>query len=322
MKILVAEPDAFSNEARQILESIGDVDYRLTEQSELGEAMQIYDAIWFRLGLRIGRDATSVSNRKCRFVCTPVTGIDHIDVDACRADGIIVLCLKGETEFLRQVRATAELTMGITLALLRRIPQAASDVLSGNWDRDRFRGSEIFGKTVGIVGYGRLGSMTADYFVALRARVLVYDPFANMDHPDITPCSTLSELLTACDIVSLHVSYDESTRHLLNDTTLSQMKPGAVLVNTSRGGVIDEQALVRALEAGRLSGAALDVLQGEPNIGENHCLVEYARNHDNLLVTPHIGGNTRESFVKTEVFLAERLVGKLQTEPRTLSQQP
>jgi phosphoglycerate dehydrogenase-like enzyme len=121
----------------------------------------------------------------------------------------------------------------------------------------------------------------------------------------------LDDLLAVADVVSLHVKYDAGTRHLIGRSQLAAMKPGAVLVNTSRGGVVNDAALLEALEAGRLAGAALDVLDGEPAIGADHPLVAYARRHENLLVVPHIGGNTWESFEKTEVFLAGRVVDAL-----------
>src|SRR5262249_22466230 len=128
---------------------------------------------------------------------------------------------------------------------------------------------------------------------------------------------SLDELLTKADLVSLHVNYSPATQHLLGARQFACIKPGAWLVNTSRGGVVDEQALIAALESGRPAGAALDVREGEPAISSDHPLVQYARRHDNLLIVPHLGGNTWESFEKTETFLASRVIDALGLAPAT-----
>jgi D-3-phosphoglycerate dehydrogenase len=203
--------------------------------------------------------------------------------------------------------------LALALALLRNIPSAAQSVCQGFWNRDLFRGHELFGKTVGIVGMGRLGTIVAGCFRAFGMDVLGYDPRPDFPHGAARRVEDLDLLIEASDVLSLHVSYSESTRHLIGQEQLSRVRPGAVLVNTSRGGVVDEQALLAALEGGRLAGAALDVLDGEPHVDAGHPLVAYARERSNLLVVPHIGGNTYESFEKTETFLARRLVEVLST---------
>ncbi len=143
--------------------------------------------------------------------------------------------------------------------------------------------------------------------------VIGYDPRPDFPRDAARQMGTLDELLEAADVVSLHVSYSEQTRHLIGRHELAVMKPSAVLVNTSRGGIVDEAELLAALEDGRLAGAALDVVDGEPNVGRDHPLVAYARRHDNLLIVPHVGGNTAESFAKTEVFLAGKVVEALRS---------
>jgi D-3-phosphoglycerate dehydrogenase len=250
---------------------------------------------------------------RCRILATPVTGLDHIDLDACAARGVRVVSLRGEVEFLEQVRGTAELTVALALALLRNIPQAANDVRAGGWNRDRFRGRELFDHTVGIVGLGRLGRLVAGYLRGFGMHVIGYDPRADFPHDLATRVESLAGLAAQADLVSLHVTYDATTRHLVDSDVLHAMKPGAFLINTSRGGVLDEQALLDALRSGRLAGAALDVLDGEPFITAAHPLVAYAREHDNLLIVPHIGGSTVESFAKTEVFLAGKVVMALKS---------
>jgi D-3-phosphoglycerate dehydrogenase len=309
-KILVAEPRDFSPEAVSVLERAGTVELRACGRDQLGQAFRDYDVVWFRLSQRVDADLLGEAPR-CRILATPVTGLDHIDLEACRARGIRVVSLRGETEFLKRVRATAELTVGLTLALLRQIPAAAVSVRAGAWDRDRFRGTELYEKTVGLVGLGRLGTIVAGYFRALGMEVLGYDPRPDFPAHVATRVPSLAALVARADVVSLHVSYDASTRHIIDAPVLAAMRPGAILVNTSRGGVVDETALLDALRRGHLGGAALDVLEGEPTIDASHPLVAWAKTHDHLLIVPHIGGNTRESFVKTETFLAGRVVEAL-----------
>jgi D-3-phosphoglycerate dehydrogenase len=311
-RILIAEPLDFCPEAVRILRSAGEVTLRGTDRAGLADALREFDVVWFRLAHRIDREMIDRATR-CRILATPVTGLDHIDLTGCAERGVRVISLRGETDFLRQVRGTAELTLALALALLRRIPAAAAHVLGGGWDRDQFRGRELFGHTVGLVGVGRLGQIVAGYFRGLGMDVIGYDPRPDFPHESARRVDSLGELLAHADVVSLHVSYDGSTRHLLGSTELAAMKPGAILINTSRGGVVDDRALLHALEEGRIAGAALDVLDGEPNIGTEHPLVAYARRHGNLLIVPHIGGNTVESFAKTEIFLAGKVVEALRS---------
>lgn len=309
-RILIAEPLDFSPRAVSLLATVADVELRSCDRAGLGRALAEFDVVWFRLAHRIDRELLAQAQR-CRILATPVTGLDHIDLSACQELGIRVVSLRGEVEFLRNVRATAELTVGLTLALLRQIPQAAASVLAGAWDRDRFRGQELFGKTIGLVGVGRLGSLVAGYFRAFGAEVCGYDPRPDFPSQLCTRIDTLDELLGQSEVVSVHAAYNDDTRHLIAARQFESMRPGAILVNTSRGGIVDEQALLAALEGGKLAGAALDVLDGEPEITGRHPLIAYAQKHSHVLIVPHIGGNTRESFEKTECFLAGRVIEAL-----------
>ncbi|NLH72428.1 MAG: hydroxyacid dehydrogenase [Verrucomicrobia bacterium] len=305
-KILIAEPDRFSPRALAALTEWAEVDARRPAGDSLRAAFENYEIVWLRLGFRVTSETVRPPAR-CRIVATPVTGLDHIDLEACKAAGITVVSLRGETEFLREIRATAELTVALALALLRRLPAACRSVLGGHWDRDQFQGRELYGKTVAVIGMGRLGRITAGYFRAFGTRVIGFDPYQAFPEDLAVPVAALPDAVSQADVVSVHVSYSAETRRLINAGVFSAMKRGAVLVNTSRGGVIDEFALLDALRTGKLAGAALDVLDGEPDIRADNPLVAYAREHDNLIITPHIGGNTVESFEKTEVFLAQKV---------------
>lgn len=311
-KILIAEPQDFSPRAIALLKRIGQVDLWECGTGNLRQALENYDVFWFRLAHRMTREVLT-GDIRCRILATPVTGIDHIDLEACAERGIRVVCLRGEYDFLKKVRATAELTLGLTLALLRHIPDAADSVKSGTWNRDLFRGRELFEKTAGIVGMGRLGNIVAGYFRTFGMKVIGYDPRPDFPLDVADRAETLQELLEKSDVVSIHVKYDEDTRHLFRRVHFESMKKSAVLINTSRGGIVDDEALLWALSSGQIAGAALDVLDGEPNISLGHPVLEYSRTHSNLLVVPHIGGNTEESFAKTETFLALRVLELVRT---------
>lgn len=317
-RILIAESGGFPADAAARLREVGQLALADLDRGGLLSAVRHAHVLWVRL--RHGIDAEVLDSAPhLQWIVTATTGLNHIDMESAARREIRVISLQGETDFLRDVRGTAEHTLGLMLALLRKLAGAAAHVLEGGWNRDRFRGSELFGKTVGIVGYGRLGRLVARYLVPFEARVLAADPGVEPQavepHVEMVP---LPVLLGESEIVSLHVNLCPATRGFFGASQFALMKEGAWLVNTSRGELVDEEALLRALLSGRLRGAALDVLSGEQSYGMGaHPLVVYARNHDNLIVTPHLGGCTEESMEKTETFLAERLYAALSTRARS-----
>jgi D-3-phosphoglycerate dehydrogenase len=305
-KLLIAETDGFSLPVLDGLREWAAVHLDAVVPGSLGAALGEYDIVWTRLGHRLGA-ADIPAKCRCRILAIPATGLDHIDLDACGSAGIRVASLRGEVEFLRDVRATAEHTVALALALLRRLPAAHRSVLEGGWNRDAFRGRELYGRTAGIIGVGRLGSIVAGYFRAFGMVVQGYDPRPDFPVELARRCDSLDELMFGADVISVHVAYHPGTRHLVDEKHFAHVRRGAVLINTSRGGVIDDTALLAALVDGRLSGAALDVVDGEPDVGRDHPLVRHAREHGNLILTPHIGGNTVESLAKTESFIAQKV---------------
>lgn len=308
VKILIAEPKDFSPEVITRLRQYAEVDVRAISPGEIRQALQDYDVFWFRLGWPIDEQVLDESSR-CRILATPVTGIDHIDEELCARLGVRIACLRGEREFLRSVRATAEMTLGLAISVMRHIPAAATDVETGRWHRDDFRGHELYERTAGIIGCGRLGNIVAGYLVAMGMKVLTYDPRPEaVIPPGVRRLDRLDAVLQQSDLVSLHVNYGPDTHGMIGPEQLAACKPGAVLVNTSRGGLIDEQALLAALENGQLSAAALDVMTDERNVDQEHPLIAYARNNEKLLIVPHIGGNTFESFTRTEGFIADKVI--------------
>jgi len=310
MKVLNLEPRSYSPKAREIIESVAEYmelsnppDFFLHRVGSIRHA----DVIIVRLARQIDRAGLDMMPN-LKAIVTPATGTDHIDLDAAKERGIEVLSLKGKTEFLNTVPATAEHTWALLLALVRRIPWAFDDVKAGRWERDSWRGMELKGKTLGIVGMGRVGRQVYRYAREFNMELQVSDTEGAGVHIRASQRTNghaicLARDLPKCDILTLHVPLDDSTRGMIGAEALAKTK---ILINTSRGEVVQEGALLEALESGQLAGAALDVVAGERE-GRNEALVDYARKHDNLIITPHIAGATHESMEATEVFMAQKL---------------
>ncbi len=311
LRLALLESQDFSKSARDKMETLFDVSVFDSPQPPLEELFHNFDILWFRFGLQLPADRLKTfMSVRTRFFVIPVTCANHVDESQARRLGIELLTLKSENDFLKEIYATAELTLGLLLALLRHIPSSVEDAKKGNWNRDHFRGREIHGKTVGLIGVGRLGRMMASTLSALGARVLGFDLSPQKDLSGIEWLD-LDTLLSRSDIISIHLSLNESTRKFMNSERFSLMKTGAYFVNTSRGEIVDETALLEALESKRLAGAALDVLDSEAIFSANHPLACYARKSSRLILSPHIGGNTFESFEKTEFFMLQKLTERL-----------
>ena len=310
MRVLIAESRDFSREALDTLRAVADVETRdILDRESLVDQLRDADVLWVRLRHHVDKEALDAAP-SLRLIVSPTTGLNHIDLEESERRGIRVLSLRGETDFLKTVRATAELTLALTLALMRRIPAAVGQVHDGLWDRGRVKGRELYDKTLWIIGYGRLGQIVADYFKAFGAHVLAHDTAPMTAEPGIT-LVPLETLLERSDIVSLHVSYRPENRELIDAQHFGTMRKGSWFINTARGELVDEHALLSALESGHLAGAAVDVLQDEqqltPEERRKHVLVRYAREHENLVITPHIGGCTHESMANTELFMAKKV---------------
>jgi D-3-phosphoglycerate dehydrogenase len=325
MQALHVEPAAYGPEARRILERVANVDYvevadRDALVAEIARAP--YQVLVCRLGLAI--DATVMAAApSLRFVVTPTTGIDHIDVEHAAERNIRIISLRGEVEFLETIRSTAEHTFALLLALVRRIPEVHASVLQGSWERgDPARLDELAGKTLGILGVGRLGRMVAGYGLAFGMRVLGHDSDARQFDraaPGIIPV-LLDELIARSDVLSIHLPLTADTRGFLDAGRIARMPRGSILVNTARGELVDERALLAALESGHLAGAALDVLDGDSRWSgtspRDHAVIEYARHHPNLLLSPHVGGFGRHSLARARQFIATKLADAISTEEK------
>ena len=309
INILNAESKDYSQDAYSLLLSLGTVNQSDLTRKSLIKLVSGFDVLIVRLRNYIDKEIIDQAVN-LKAIVTATTGLNHIDVEYANQKNIKVISLKGEYEFLKTVSATSEHTIGLILSLLRYIPDASNSVKKNIWDRNLFKGNEISGKMFGILGYGRIGTKVAKYAKAFGAKVIVYDiKKIASKQKDIVIAETIDELLQNSDILSIHIPFNKSTANLIDKSKIDKMKKTSIIINTSRGEIINEVDLLSALELSQISGAALDVLANEhiSPIKQSHPLIEYAKTHKNLIITPHIGGATYESMHKTEVFMAKKL---------------
>jgi len=312
MKIVVTEPQFMSEPVRASLTRLGQVSFGPFDDRSFEHAIAHAKVLVVRLG-RLIDAAVFAKASGLRFVVTAATGLDHIDLDAAKAAGVRVISLRDCPESVRDVSATAEHTIGLMLALLRHIPSSASHVLAGGWDRTRFWGSQVRGKRLGIIGYGRVGSMVAQSAAGLGMRVVAFDSDPQLICAPAEPV-TFEELLQTSDIVSIHATSAPENRHLLDRKAIERLKAGGVLINTARGHLIDEIALAAAIRSGNLAGVAADVLDGEERGGAQFSpLLACARAGYNVLITPHIGGAAYEAIARAEAAVVDMLETELKS---------
>ncbi len=308
LHILNAESLNYSKAARSVLAGIGRVSDEDFDQAGLINHVEDVDILIVRLRNFIGQDVMDAASR-LKVIVSATTGLDHIDMSYAARKGITVLSLRGEVEFLNSIPATAEHTWALLLALSRNLPQAYQSVLQGKWDRDQFRGHDLAGRRLGILGLGRIGKKVARYALAFDMQVSAYDPYCKDWVAGVGRHESLEDLCRVSNIVSLHVPLNDETEGMISVREIRWLPAGAILINTARGSILDEIALLDALEKGHLSGAALDVISDETHTVRplTARLIQYAKQETNLLLTPHIGGATIESMNMTELFMAHKL---------------
>ncbi|MFC1927667.1 phosphoglycerate dehydrogenase [Chloroflexota bacterium] len=284
MKILIADPIA--EEGIQFLRSHAQVDVKTRLELEQLEAIiGDYDALIVRSQTKVGAEVIQ-SGKKLKVIGRAGVGIDNIDVDAATRNGIVVVNAP-----TGNIIAAAEHTIALMLALARNVPQANSHLKSGRWRRDQFVGTEIRNKTLGIIGLGNVGSEVAKRVQAFEMRVIAHDPFVSEDYAHNLKVDLVSmdQLLKESDFITLHVPLTATTNRLIGGRELAQLKPTARIINCARGGVIDEDALLEAIKAGKMAGAAFDVFDHEP-LTDSPLFRE-----DKIIVTPHLGASTVEA---------------------------
>jgi D-3-phosphoglycerate dehydrogenase len=268
-------------------------------EDELVEKIKDYDAIMVRSQTKVTDKI--INNSHLKIIGRAGVGVDNIDVAAATEKGIVVVnSPDGNTV------AAAEHTLAMMMALSRHIPAACESARQGKWEKTKFKGNELFGKTLGIIGFGKIGHHVAHVALALGMKVVVSDPFAAREVVEKAGCEyigTLDELWGVCDYITVHTPKTKDTIHMINKDTIGKMKKGVKLINCARGGIIDEEALKAAIENGQVGGAAIDVFENEPEI-QNSPLVSV---DGNIVLTPHLGASTSEAQIKVAVDVAHQI---------------
>jgi D-3-phosphoglycerate dehydrogenase / 2-oxoglutarate reductase len=303
MKVLIS--DNLAPVGMQILKDAGlEVDVKTgLSPEELKSIIPAYDGLVIRSATRVTAEIIEAAGR-LKVVGRAGIGLDNVDVAAASKRGIIVMNAPDGNS-----TTAAEHTIAMMLSLSRNIPQATASMKEGKWEKKRFMGRELTGKTLGIVGIGRIGSIVADRAHGLHMNVIAFDPHMPKDMVEKLGVElvSLDELCKRADYISIHVPFTKETCHILSGNQFKLMKKGAMLIDCARGGVIDEEALYEALTAGELGGAALDVFEVEPTTRENCPLLAL----DNFICTPHLGASTSEAQENVAVAIAEQMAAYL-----------
>lgn len=299
MKVLIT--DKINESAGKILEGVAEVVFLPTKtEDELCEIIGEYDALMVRSQTKVTAKIIE-AGKNLKIIGRAGVGVDNIDIEAATQKGILVVnSPDGNTN------AAAEHTVALMLAMSRNIPVAATSTKAKNWERSKFTGVEVFGKTLGIIGFGKIGSHVAQVALALGMKVIVSDPYTSqqtVEKAGAKYVNSLDELWGVCDYITVHVPKTRETMHLINKDTIAKMKKGVRLINCARGGIIDEEDLKEALESGQVAGAAIDVYENEPDM-EKCVLCDCDKN---VVLTPHLGASTKEAQLNVAIDVAEQI---------------
>ena len=306
MKILITDKTA--NEAIQMLK---DADHEVTfdemDAEKLLKTISEYDALLVRGRTKVITDVVNAGAKgNLKVIGRAGIGVDNVDIETAAKNGIkVVNAPTGSTI------SVAELAIGHMLSLSRHLTRADSTMKKGNWAKKQLKGTELFGKTLGLIGTGNIGRLTASYAKALGMKIVGFDPFiseADMKKDGVEKIEKLEDLMGVSDFISLHVPHITQTHHIVNEKMLSLMKPSAFLINCARGGVVDEKALYDALKNGKIAGAGFDVFEEEPP--KDSPLMSL----DNIVLTPHLGANTKEGQIRAGTICAEQIIKVLNGE--------
>lgn len=302
MKILVS--DDIAQEGINILKQEYQTDVRTKLSEEmLADIIAEYDALVVRSATKV--TAKIIENSNLKVIGRAGVGVDNIDLDAATKKGILVVnAPEGNTT------AASEHTIALLMALARKIPEAVQSLKNKIWDRKKFIGIELNGKTLGIVGLGRIGREVAKKAIGLGMNIIAYDPYIikqQVENMNIT-VSDLDTVLKEADFITFHVPLTKNTYHMVGEKQFSMMKDGVMLINCARGGIIDEEALYAAMKSGKVAGCALDVFENEPPLGSP--LIDLP----NLIATPHLGASTQEAQICVAVEVAKDVIRALKGE--------
>ncbi|MEW5821223.1 MAG: phosphoglycerate dehydrogenase [Cyanobacteriota bacterium] len=297
-KVLVT--DKINEIAVDILKDSCDVDYKpVLSHEELLDIIHDYDGLMIRSASKVSKDVIAKAT-KLKIVGRAGVGVDNVDIVDATDRGIVVInSPEGNTV------AAAEHTIAIMLSMARHIPKADATIKEGKWERSKLTGTEVYKKTLGVIGLGKIGTRVAKVAKSLGMNVIVHDPFVTQEQvSQIGACyaKSLDEIWPNADFITLHLPKTRETIHLVNRNTLNRMKKGVKIINCARGGIIDESALAEAIKSGQVAMAAIDVFEEEPV--KNSPLLELG---DKVVLTPHLGASTEEAQINVAVDVAEQI---------------
>jgi len=298
-KVLVSDP--LSKKGLEILGRAKNIhcDFRpgLTPD-ELKRILPEYDAIIVRSETKLKKEIIEAGDR-LKVIGRAGIGLDNVDVSAATKKGIVVMNTPKENAI-----AAAEHTIAMMLSISRKIPQATASMKGGKWEKKRFMGVELYNKTLGLIGIGVIGTIVADRARGLKMKVIGYDPYLSKEVAEKKGVDLVSfdELLSRSDFITIHTPLTEETRNLIGKTAFEKVKPGVILVNCARGGIVNEKDLYEAIQAGKVSGAALDVFEQEPAVGNPILELE------GVIGTPHLGASTGEAQENVSIAIAQQIV--------------
>jgi len=301
LKILIT--DGLADEGMEILRSHPELEVDLRKgvpKEELLEVISGYDALIVRSATKVTADVLEAARGNLKVVGRAGIGVDNVDVGEATKRGIVVM----NTPEANAI-TTAEHTIALMLALARKVPQAHCSLSSGEWKRDKFRGTELYEKTLGVIGLGKIGKLVAERAQGLKMRVLAHDPYLSKDAMAKIGIEhvALDELFERADVITVHTPISKDTRNLLDKGAFERMKKGVMVINCARGGIVNEADLAEAITSGHVAGASVDVYQEEPPSKDNPLFAI----EDNLVHTPHLGASTLEAQTKVGTAIAEQI---------------
>jgi phosphoglycerate dehydrogenase-like enzyme len=252
---------------------------------------------------------------RLKVVSCASTGADHVQRSEIDKRGIVVRTLRDSPEVIRELTPAAELSWALVLACARKLPSALKHVQEGRWERELFPGLMLNGRQLGLIGCGRIGGWMSRYAQAFGMKVVGFDPHVT-DFPAGVERVPVEQLMQTSDVISVHVPLNKETTGLVSAKLFAQIKPGAIFINTSRGPIADEAALLDGLRSGRVGAVGLDVLDGEPAV-QDHPLLRYAQEHSNLLITPHCGGFSPDAVARVSAHAARVALAVIKEAART-----
>jgi len=290
---------------QDLLSSVELADRKGISAEELLEVVDNYDAVIVRGRTKVTQTVLD-AGKKLKVVGRMGVGVDNIDLKAAAAHHVTVVNAPVATTV-----SVAELTLGLMLSLIRGIPKATAGLKQGSWLKKELKGTELYQKTLGVIGFGYIGEAVCRRASAFDMKVIAYDPVRPENEIKTAGAQPVSfeELLKQSDIITMHIPHMDATHHLLNQASFSMMKEGVLIICAARGGVIDEAALLAALESGKVAGAALDVYETKPP-GESKLLM-----HPNVIGTPHIGAQTKEAQLRAGYDILSEVVAALEDKP-------